>query len=498
MTDRGNVADFLNHPDNSILAGFPRFLSELDQSGLFDLLNYLEDPDKFKDRLPLRLKLYAMIAEFGRDDSMKLIALIRLLRRMGSRKDMPELGDVPDRLPDFSAYMAMRAIEILGNTPLAEAIAALADSTRFFRAGDVNSMIECTEKGLDALSKVESWSEPPAEFRISDLVVSETGHELTFIAINAAFRSGDLERAQKLADRWSEAIDRWEKVIGGLERQRYQYFRIVGHLDHEVGLLDASVEAYHRALEHAPTAYTRAFLWISMAQVERELGHAQVCWSHAVDAIRAWQDSPYPQAAVPWIEWLAVDADSPEKQREIDELRAHQDEVGGVEINRVVQAMTRLYRVLASLKTGADPSELAPHLDSLIGELEEAGSWPNLITLLATQAVVYGRLEDRDRMASSIERARKLIEEKLAPEARPPSEFFVESAHALALRDAGEYAEAFDTLFERALEARKKYPGGVGPEEKTALEALYYLGALAGHDPDTIEKRIRTSLAFSG
>jgi tetratricopeptide (TPR) repeat protein len=497
MIDRGTVAEFLDRPDDMMLAGFPRLLNELSISESLDLLALLEDPDRFRDRLPLRLKLYALMAQFARDPALQTIALIRLLRRMGSRKDMPGLGDVPDQLPDFSQYMAQRVHELLGVTPLAETVGALADATRAFRSGDLNEMAKACDRGLKALSELESWDEPPINPGLTDLIVSEAGHELVFIAVNAAFRSGDLSRAHELAEYWSNAINRWEKVLGVLERQRYQFYRISGHIDQEVGLLDASVEAYNRALEYAPTAYTRAFLWISLARVERELGHAEDCWKHAIDAIRAWQESPYPQTAVSWIEWLAVDAGTPEKQLEIDTLRTRQNEVGGVEINRIVRAMTDLYRLLASLRSGADPIDLVPHLDRLIVEMEEAGSWPNLITILATRAVVLGRLEDREKMDESIERARELIRGKLAPDARPPVEFFVESAHALALRDVGEYEEAFHTLFERALEARKKYPGGLGPDEQSALEALYYLGALSGYDPDTIEKKIRSSLALT-
>ncbi|HDS29501.1 MAG TPA: hypothetical protein ENN67_00515, partial [Firmicutes bacterium] len=434
MTDCGNIAEFLQNPDEIILAKFPRLLSEYDSTEIIELLSILENPEQFRNRLPLRLKLYAIIAEFAPDSALKLLALIRLLRRMGSRKDMPELGEVPPRLPDFADYMAIRAHELFLNSPIADAVSALADSTRAFRSGDLREMSRASNSGINALYEIESWSNPPSDLNIIDFVVSETGHELYFIAINAALRSGDPSGAKVLAESWSNAINRWERVLGVLDRQRYQYYRIVGHINHVVGLLDAGVDAYNHALEHAPTIYTKAFLWMGLARIERELGRYDDCWKHAVDAIRAWQNSPYPQAAAPWIEWLAIDADSMEKRAEIENLRETQAKSGGVEINRVVKAMTELYRLIASLRTSDDPVEIAPHLDRLIVEMEKAGSFPNLVTILATRAVVYGRLEDREKMDESIGRAREIISEKLAPDARPPVEFFVESAHALALR----------------------------------------------------------------
>jgi len=231
-----------------------------------------------------------------------------------------------------------------------------------------------------------------------------------------------------------------------------------------------------------------------MAQVERELGLADQSWEHGIAAVEAWLASPYPQTAGSWIAWLSLEARTPEKRRQIESLEARCDEAGGVEINRVSRAMTELYRLLADLHYGADPAGLVPRLDAIIVDLEKAGSWPNLVTLLATRAVVAGRLSDRNIMDQTIAKARELIMTKLAVDARPPAQFFLESAHALALRDVGAYDEAFHTLFERALEARGKYPGGVGPEEQTALEALYYLGALAGYDPGTIERRVRLTM----
>ena len=96
-------------------------------------------------------------------------------------------------------------------------------------------------------------------------------------------------------------------------------------------------------------------------------------------------------------------------------------------------------------------------LDNLIVELEKAGTWPNLVTILATKAVVAGRLNDRELMDESIDRARSLVNEKLDDDSRPPAEFLLESAHA-----------------------------------------LYYLGALAGHDPETIERKIRDTISSIG
>jgi hypothetical protein len=317
---------------------------------------------------------------------------------------------------------------------------------------------------------------------------------LTFIAANAAFRSGNIERARNLAQTWSDSINAWESSLGPLDRTRYQYYQLAGHVNYEVGLPVEALKAYAKALDYAPTPYRKAFLWMSMAQVERELGLGDQSWEHGVAAVEAWLASPYPQTAGSWIAWLSLEARTPEKRRQIESLEAKRQEAGGVEINRVSRAMTELYRLLADLHYGADPAGLVPRLDAIIDDLEKAGSWPNLVTLLATRAVVAGRLSDRNIMDQTIAKARELISTKLAADARPPAQFFLESAHALALRDVGAYDEAFHTLFERALEARGKYPGGVGPEEQTALEALYYLGALAGYDPGTIERRVRSTM----
>jgi len=182
---------------------------------------------------------------------------------------------------------------------------------------------------------------------------------------------------------------------------------------------------------------------------------------------------------------------------ELKSLRKKARSAGGTEINRVVSMMTRMYKLLTDLRSGADPSDLIKPLDSMIDEFEKAGSWSNLITLLAAKAVISGRLEDRNAMEGAVKSARECIEGHFPPEARGPQEFFIENAHALALRNVGAYEEAFETLFEKGLEARRKYPGGFGPEEQTALEALYYLGALAGYDPDTIEGKIRSTIRES-
>ena len=304
------------------------------------------------------------------------------------------------------------------------------------------------------------------------------------------------DRAREMAEDWSESIGKWEAVLGPLTRQRYQYYQLVGHLDYEVGLYAQALEAYEKALEYAPTAYRKAFLWLSQAQVERLMGRDEGSWAHASEAIDALLASPYPQVAAVWIEWLALAADSDEKQAQIGEMRSKLEKSGGVEINRVTRAMTTLYRVLARLRTTDNPADLVPVLDRLIDELERTGSWSNMVTILATKAVVVGRLGDRETMDQTIARARELVGERIAEDSRPPLEFFLESAHALALRNVGAYDEAFHAIFERALEARKKYPGAMGPDEETAVEALYYLGALAGNDPETIEKRIRDTIRW--
>jgi hypothetical protein len=193
-----------------------------------------------------------------------------------------------------------------------------------------------------------------------------------------------------------------------------------------------------------------------------------------------------------------MEADTPEKEGLVGFLRSRCESEGGQDINRVSRAMASLYRAQAELRNGSDVSLISRELYGLTKELEEAGSWPNLVTILATLVVALGRQGSQESMERTIGRAREIVETKLEPDARPPAEFFLESAYALALRDTGAYDEAFNTLFERALEARLKYPGAVGPDEQTALEALYYLGALAGQDPAVIEKKVRAVISKIG
>jgi hypothetical protein len=414
---------------------------------------------------------------------------------MGARKDLPDLGGVPSSLTEFADYLVSTAAYLLGNAPLGIAIQSLALATRAFRAGDLCEMGRYANAGLEQLSVMVAWWTPPEKVDLKTVLLAETGHELMFIATHATYRSGDIEQGRILAEEWSNLINSWEITLGQMDRTRYQYYQLAGNLCYEVGLMSDALRAYSMALDYAPTPYRKAFLWMSMAQVERETGLSDESWEHAVDAIDAWLQSPYPQTAGTWIEWLSLEAGTDEKHAAIDTFRIRKDTAGGVEINRVNRAMTELYHLLADLHRGADPATLVHRLDPLVEELERAGSWPNLVTILATGAVIAGRLGDRETVDSTIERAREIISSKLAPDARPPVEFFLESAHALALRDVGEYDDAFNTMFERALEARTKYPGAVGPEEQTAIEALYYLGALAGHDPVKIEKRVRATLA---
>lgn len=494
MTDRARISDLLKEPDHIVLSEIPALLPDLSTTDLFDLLTLLENAEIFSGRLPLRLKLYAIIAESSRNPSLRLIALLRLLRRLGARKDIPDLGGIPQQSDDFAEYLALKADELCDDADFAEAVKSLALTTRAYRSGDVREMIIAARSGLDALGRIDAWENPPSTPNLTDLALSETGHELTFLAASAAFRGGDTDGARRIAEAWAEKIDKWEESLGGLPRQRYQYYQLVGHLDYEVGLYEPALEAYEKALEYAPTPFRKAFLWLSEAQIERYMGRTKESWEHASSAIDAILESPYPQTAALWIEWLALDADTSDKRAEIESMRRRLESAGGVEINRVTRAMTELYRLLARLRTTDDPSGLALTLDNLIDMLEEAGSWPNLVTILATRAVVSGRLNDRQSMDDAISRAREIMTGKLADEARPPAEFFVESAHALALRNVGAYDEAFNALFERALEARKKYPGAMGPDEQTAVEALYYLGALAGNDPDTIQKRISDTI----
>jgi tetratricopeptide (TPR) repeat protein len=495
MIDRQTLSESLSGPENCVLDDLPRLLSTLSQSETLDLLDLMEDSDLFRNRLPMRLRIYASIAENAPEPIVRLIALVRLLRRIGARKDLPNLGDVPGTLADFEVYLPAASKKFIGDCPITDAIVALASATLAFRSGDIPAMRESTAKGLDALDRIPSWLNPPDGIGLIDILIAEVGHELMFIASNTAFRSGNVEKARVLAENWSRLINKWEKALGPLDRVRYQYYQLSGHINYDVGLPSEALKAYTLALTYAPTSYRKAFLWMSMAQVERELGLFDESWEHGIAAVEAWLQSPYPQTAGTWIEWLSLEARTSDKRSLIELLRERSKHAGGVEINRVSGAMTELYRILADLRYGADPSKLAPRLDSIICDLESAESWPNLVTLLATRAVLAGRINDRETMNMSIEKARGIISTKLTADSRPPAEFFLESAHALALRDVGAYDEAFTTLFERAMEARAKYPGGVGPNEQSTLEALYYLGALAGHDPAGIEKRVRATLS---
>ncbi len=494
MIERGRIAEILKGPDHEVLDNLPGMLPELSQSELLDLLDLLERTDIFRDRLPLRIQLYGKIAEHAPQPELRLIALTRLLRRLGARKDVPELGKIPSQTDNFAEYLAKQAIELCEDENLATAVAELAMATLAYRSGDLINMHSTASRGLEALSEIDEWLNPPENPDLWSLALAETGHELTFIAVNAVYRAGDIAKARNITENWAKIIESWESTLGPLPRQRYHYYRLVGNLSSEVGLLEPALDAYSKALEFAPTPYRKAFIWLNEAQIERELGRDKESWDHGVLAIDAFLESPYPQTAAAWIEWLALNADTGEKQMMIEDMRTRLIRSGGLEINRVTRAMTELYRVLAVLHSTDNPAEISPTLDKLINELESAGSWPNLVTILATKAVIAGRIDDRGAMQDTIDRARELISDKLAPEARPPAEFLLESAHALALRNVGAYDEAFNALFDRALEARSKYPGGVGPDEKTALEAIYYLGALAGYDPNTIEKKIRDTI----
>jgi len=494
MIDRGRIAEILKGPESQILSDLPALLPNLTDSEVFDLFDLMEDTRYFEGRLPLRLQVYAQIALTATRNEIKLLALLRLQRRLGSRKDTPDMGEIPPDPLHFVDYLASKARELCPAEELANAVAALATATFAYRSGDLTVMHQSASRGLSAINTINNWTNPPLEPGPWDLVISETGHELTLIASNAAYRTGDIESAREIASNWSKSIENWEKVLGLLPRLRYLYFRLTGRLNFEVGLYEPALEAYSKALEYAPTPYRKAFIWLAEAQIERELGELDASWDHAINAIDAILNSPYPQTAAPWIEWLASDLDDPGKTSVVDNLRNRLEISGGLEINRVTSAMTSLYRTLTELHTTSNPASITPVLDQITLDLENSGSWPNLVTLLSTKAVVAGRLGDRDLMNQTIDKARTIITQKLTPDARPPAEFLLESAYALALRDVGDYDEAFNTLFERALEARKKYPGGVGPEEMSALEAVYYLGALAGYDPDTIERKIRDTI----
>jgi len=498
MIDKGEIARILEMHSDEVLSALAVVLPDLTDSEIFNLLELLEDQESFQTRLPLRIRLYALIYNESRRPELRLIALLRLLRRLGSRRDTPDLGDIPSDSTDFAIFVREKANELSDNLSLTDAIISLADATLAYRTGDIATMNTATSKGLKAISEMEIWTDPPVTLTPLALLVAETGHELYYIAANAVYRAGNIEKAREIAETWSGLIEKWESILGPLMRQRYQYYQLVGQLNYEVGLLEPALEAFHEALSYAPSPYRRAFIWLRQAKIEREMARLDDSWMHAVLAIEAFLESPFPQAAATWLEWLALDADTPKRKTEIGRLKekfGRIDRINSLEINRVTRAMTELYRILGELRTTSNPGKLNSRLDTLIDELEKAGSWKNLVTLLATKAVVAGRVNDRDTVDKSISRAREIINSKLTDDVRPPQEFFLESAHALALRDVGAYEEALNTLFEKALEARKKYPGGYGPEEKTAMEAVYYLGALSGLDPDSIDRKIRDTIS---
>lgn len=491
---REHLTNWLKLSDEEVLRTLPDLTNSFLEVEWFDFLLFMEETSNFGNRLPLRLQIYASLAEGRFPNEIRLVSLIRLLRRLGSRTDLPDLGAIPNNISEFTDFVARTAPAISNDDSLVAALTNLAYATRAFRRGNIPEMKAFTVSGIDALSKNDSWVKPPVEPQIIDLAIAETGHELFFIATNALYRSGDVEGARSLTELWLEQIQIWEKSLGMMSRVRYQYFQLLGNIFDEIGLPEQSLESYVKALDYAPTRYRKAFLWINMAQIERKLGLMSQSWNHSVDAIQAWLESPYPQTAAPWIEWLAKDADSPEKSSLLDTFRKILAESGGKEINVVTKSITRLYRLERELKEGIPAAEILPKLEEIISSLEEAESWPNVITVLAIEAVLAGRIDDRKSLDEAVIRAREIIDTKLTGDAKPPSIFLLESANALALRNVGAYNEAFKALFERALEARIKYPGSMGPDERSAIEALYYLGALAGYDMDSIEKRVRKLL----
>ncbi|HEX9744581.1 MAG TPA: hypothetical protein VGB30_04055 [bacterium] len=495
MINKAEMSALLEGPDDTIVRSVSDAVHDWEEADIIRLLDTLEDNFKFATRLPLRLKIYAELVSISDLPLLATISLLRLLRRLGTRKDMPDLENVPEDLPDFTVYIKEKTYDLLGDGIIREAISYLADATGFHRTGDIPGMLEAGERGLKLLAEIPAWENPGIEITLEKMIVAETGHELMFITASASFRTGNTERALEICDEWWRSIEKFEATLGQLDRQRYQYFQLVGQIQAEVGLHEEGLEAYARAIEYAPTRYRMAFIWQSMALSEAELGMMELAWNHSNEAIEAWLDSPYPQAAYPWVEWLASIADTDSKQEKITEFREQCGNAGIQDVNRVTSAMTVLFRLNADLRNRANPITLVEPLDEIIRNLTEAESWPNLYAILATRAVISGRLGNADEMDSSIALAREIIDTRLAPDARPPAQFFIESAYALALRDVGEYEEAFETLFDNALSARMKYPGNIGPEEQTAFQALYYLGALAGYDPETVESKVKSAMS---
>ena len=154
--------------DSEVLNELPLRLASLDEPGSLELFSLLEDSQLFVNRLPLRLQIYAKIATppidgptafqsgkcFTPSPEMRVLALERLLRRMGARKDIPDLDEIPETLTDFADYLASSARTLLGETPLAGAVGALAFATKASRAGDICEMGFYADKGLEELYQI--------------------------------------------------------------------------------------------------------------------------------------------------------------------------------------------------------------------------------------------------------------------------------------------------------------------------------------------------------
>ena len=442
-------------------------------------------------RLPLRLQILARISEISENPHFKVLALVRLLWRLGARKDLPDFGKVPNELHEFALYMEKVVIEALGESPLSKAAASLGHATDAQRHGNFMHSSQIAHSGLDHLREVMGIKSP-SELNLERLVQSEIYFNLMQIAADSALREGNSNLASKDASEWIKMIDSWENVMGPLNLQRFFYNLLMGDLQDKEGNRRDGLDSYKLALEHADSDQKRAYCWHAIAEVEKKLGFRESSWNHMVIAVETWLKGHNPQIAERNINWLENEAETPEKKEKVELLRTQLKNTGAVAISRYRKAMIRFDKILADLRKGSGVHNLIQPLDELIEELNDIGAWPDLVYVLPARAVVESILDQPVAKESHIDRAREIIESKLSENFRPPALFFLENAHALVLRNLGNYEDAFQILFEHALDTRKKYPDNFGPEEKSTVEALHFLGAIAGHDEEMIEQKVKS------
>ena len=492
MSFKDDIQNTLVGPDDQVLVKIEQAVIQLDEAQLLELMECINDDSRFEGRLPLRLRILARISETAGDPHLIVLALVRLLWRLGSRKDLPDFGHVPNNLPEYALFMEKAAFKALGECPLSKAAAELGHATLSQRHGDFIMSSKTAHSGLKRICEIPEIKNPTDEINLKQLVQSEVYFNLMQIAADSSFREGNSSLALQSADEWIQMIDTWEKVPGKLDVQRFFYNLLMGDIRDREGNRKESLNSYKLALEHADSDQKRAYSWHAIAEVEKKLGHKESSWNHMVIAVETWLKGHNPQLAERNINWLENEADTPDKKEKVESLRYLSQQTGVETINRYRKAMIRFDAIIAELRKGSGLQSLVTPLDDLIDELIEIGAWPDLVYVLPARAVVESMLDEPSEKESFIDKAREIIESKLSENFRSPALFFVENAHALVLRNMGNYEEAFRILFEHALDTRKNYPENYGPEEKSTVEALHFLGTIAGHDQVLIEEKVNT------